>query len=105
MFTNGGAFKFDTPTLDVGTYEAEVRRASSDVANQHELAVFEISSESLAMLCHPGVEGGQRLLEQGQFLESSLPGGFNRQFARFLVERGRHGQHDFLIFKPLFGIR
>src|SRR6516165_387445 len=105
MFTYGGALKFDLSTLDVGTYEAEVRCASSDVANQHELAVLQKSSESLVMLRHPRVKRGQRLFQQCQVLESSLACGFHCQLARLLVERGRHGQYDFLVLKELLRIR
>ena len=105
MFTYGGTFKFDVSTWDVDTYEAEVRRASSDVANQHELAVLQVSSQSLVMLRHPRVKRGKRLLQQRQVLESSLSAGFDCQLARFLIERGRHGQYDFLVLKELLRIR
>src|SRR5215469_10032379 len=105
MFTYGGAFKFDVSTLDVGTYEAEVRCASSDVANQYELAVLQVFSESLVMLCHPRVKRGKRLFQQRQVLESSLARGFHCQLARFLIERGRHGQYNFLVLKQLLRIR
>src|SRR6266566_982019 len=105
MFTDGGTFKFDLSTWDVDTYEAEVRCASSDVANQHELAVLQVSSESLVMLRHPRVKCGKRLFQQRQVLESSLPRGFHCQLARFLIERGRHSQYDFLVLKELLRIR
>src|SRR5690348_6076138 len=88
VFTDGGAFTFDVFALDVGTHEAEVRCAPSDVANQYELAVFEESSESVVMLRRPRVKRGKRLFEQRQVLESSLPRRFDCQLARFLVERG-----------------
>src|ERR1700741_5136697 len=105
MFTYGGTFKFDVSTLDVNTYEAEVRCASSDVADQHEVAVFQVFSETLVMLRHPRVKRGKRLFQQRHALESSLPRGFHGQLARFLIERGRYGEYDFLVLKELLRIR
>ena len=42
----------------------------------------------------PGVERGQRLLEQRQLLEPRARSPPHRQLARFLVERRGHGEHD-----------
>ena len=42
----------------------------------------------------PGVEGGQRLLQQGDVAQPRVPGGLGGQAARDLVERGGDGQDD-----------
>src|SRR5215831_7762318 len=63
VLADGSAFKLDVSALDVGTYEAEVRCAASDVANQHELAVSQVISENVLMLRHPRIEGSQRLFQ------------------------------------------
>src|ERR1051326_8894868 len=88
---DGGAFKFDVSALDVGPYEAEVRGATSDIANQHEFAVSQVLSENVLMLRHPRVKGCQRLFQQSQVFESCLSRRFHRQLSSFLVERSRHG--------------
>src|ERR1035438_2637696 len=61
VLADGGAFKFDVSALDVGLYEAEVRCAASDVANQHDLAVSQVLSENVLMLRHPRVKGSQQI--------------------------------------------
>src|SRR5450759_1840644 len=94
VLADGSAFKFDVSALDVGPYEAEVRCAASDVANQHELAVSQVLSENVLMLRHPRVKGSQRLFQQSQVLQSCLSRRFHRQLSSFLVERSRYGQYD-----------
>ena len=91
VLADGGAFKFDVSALDVGPYEAEVRRAASYVANQHELAVSQVLSENVLMLRDPRVKGSQRLFQQSQVLQSCLSRRFHRQLSSFLVEGSRHG--------------
>ena len=91
MLADGGALKFDVSSLDVNPYEAEVRGAASDVANQHELAISQVLSENVLMLCHPRVKGSQRLFQQSQVLQSCLSRRFHRQLSSFLVEGSRHG--------------
>src|SRR5450432_695686 len=91
VLADGRAFKFDVSTPDVGPYEAEVRRAASNVANQHELAVSQVLSQNVLMLRHPSVKGSQRLFQQSQVLQSCLSRRFHRQLSSFLVERSRHG--------------
>ena len=63
VLADGGTFKLDVSALDVGTYEAEIRCAASDVANQHELAVSQVLSENVLMLRHPRIKGSQRLFQ------------------------------------------
>ena len=63
VLADGGTFKLDVSALDAGTYEAEIRCAASDVANQHELAVSQVLSENVLMLRHPRIKGSQRLFQ------------------------------------------
>src|ERR1700751_2050743 len=91
VLADGGAFKFDVSALDVGLYEAEVRCAASDVANQHEFAVSQVLSENVLMLRDPRVKGSQRLFQQSQLFESRLSRRFPRQLSSFLGERSRQG--------------
>ena len=91
VLADGGAFKLDVSALDVGPYEAEVRCAASDVANQHQFALSQVLSENVVMLRHPRVKGSQRLFQQSQVFESCLSRRFHRQLSSFLVERSRHG--------------
>src|SRR5258708_13675151 len=68
VLTDGSAFKFDVSALNMGLYEAEVRCAASDVANQHELAISQVLSENVLMLRYPHVKGSHRLFHQIQVL-------------------------------------
>ena len=104
VLADGGALKFDVSPLDVGPYEAEVRGATSDVANQHELAVSQVLSDNVLMLRHPRIKGGQRFFQQSQVFESCLSRRFHRQLSSFLIERSRHGEDDFLVLEELLRI-
>src|SRR5215472_11283044 len=60
VLADGGAFKFDLSTSDLGSYETEVRCAASDVANQHQFTVAQVIAENVLMLCNPRIKRGQR---------------------------------------------
>jgi len=56
------------------------------------------------VLGDPRVEGGDRFFEQRQVRELRLAGRFDRQLARLLVERRRHGEHDPLALEAQTGV-
>ena len=104
VLADGGALEFDVAAVDVRTHQAEVGGAASDVANQNQFAVAQVLAERVLMLRHPRIERSQRLFQQREVLQSGLSRRFDRQLARFLVERGGHGQHDFLVLEELLRI-
>ncbi len=94
-------------------YQAEVGCAAADVADQYQIALTEaftflISRQMWAVCvrvpvrCDPRIKRGQRLFEEGEFVEIGTAGGFDRQLARILIERSRHGKDDFLMLKTRF---
>jgi hypothetical protein len=49
----------------------------------------------------PRIEGGNRFFDQDHAVESRGQRRLNGQLARFLVERGRHGEDNRLLFEAL----
>ena len=75
----------------------EIAGAAADIADQHGLAVEQFFVRSGEMAGDPGIEGGGGFFEQRQIFDAGCARGFDREFARFFVEAGRHGQHDMLL--------
>ncbi len=85
--------------LDDGD-QAEVGRAAADVADQDQLAGADLALPALLVRDDPAIEGGLRLLEQGDGFEPRLLGRDQRQLAGRLVERGGDGQDHLLVLEP-----
>src|SRR5262245_22051249 len=93
MLADRGALEFDLTAHYLHADQTEIGRASADVADQHEVAVVQISLERPPARYDPGVKGRQRLFEQSQFLETGVARSFDGQFSRLLVEGRWHGQN------------
>src|SRR5919204_3150035 len=79
--------------------QREVRRAPADVAHQRDLIVTQLAARRGVALRKPGVKRRQRLFEKCQPLETSQPGGFDRELARFFIKRSWHREDDRLLFE------
>src|SRR5439155_1146730 len=87
--------------------EAEISRATSEVADQNQFAiadVFIIPVLRVSIRRDPRIKRGQWFFKQSELLEPGTAGGFDRQLTRFLIERTRHGEDDFLMLKTRFPI-
>ncbi len=91
--------------LAVGTdpHQAEVRCAAADVDDQDELVRAQALLPVGGVRADPGVERGLRFLEERDAGQAGLPRGGDRELARDLVERCRHGQHDILRGERMVG--
>ena len=89
--------------LDHGD-QAEVGRPAADVADQDQLAAADLALPALLVRDDPAVEGGLRLLEQGDRREPRALGRLEGQLAGRLVERGGDGQDDLLLLEPVLGV-
>ena len=77
--------------------QAEVGGAAADVADEHEIADLDAAAPRVAERVEPGVEGGLGFFEQRHVAQAGALRRPERQLARLLVERGRHGQQDVLL--------
>ena len=74
--------------------QAEVRRASADVAHEHDVARADLLAPVAARLRGPCVKCRLRFLEQHDFSEARGLGRVGGQRARDFIERRRHREHD-----------
>ena len=81
--------------------QAEVGRPAADVADQDQLAGANLALPAVLVRDDPAVKRRLRFLEQRDRGELRPLGGLDRQLAGRLVERGRHRQHDLLVFEAL----
>ena len=84
--------------------QREVGRAAADVEHQHALAGRQALLPRRGAV-DPRVERGLRLLEQHDRRIAGLRGGLQRQLARGLVERRRHGDDHLLLGERRVGVR
>jgi hypothetical protein len=101
---DGGTGEVDAVTLAVDADESEVGGAAADIANQDELPIEEVLAGLGEVIRNPGIEGGGGLFEQGEALDAGKAGGFDGEFAGFLVEGGRHGEDDFVLGEGRMGV-
>src|SRR5262245_58292974 len=102
MLADRGALEFDLTAHYLHADQTEIGRASADVADQHEVAVVQISLERPPARYDPGVKGRERLFEQSQFLEPGVARSFYSQFSRLLVEGRWYGQNYVLPLESQF---
>ena len=86
--------------LDDGD-QAEVGRPAADIADQDQLAGADLALPAVLVRDDPAVKRRLRLLQERDRGELRPLGGLERQLAGGLVERGRHGQHDLLVFEAI----
>ncbi len=107
MLADGGSLKLHLAIDEASANEAEISRATADVADQNQFAiaeVFIIPGLRVSIRRDPRIKRGQWFFEQSELLEPGTAGGFDRQLTRFLIERTRHGEDDFLMLKTPFSI-
>jgi hypothetical protein len=112
VLADGGSLKLQLAIDQASANQAEVGRAASDVANQNQFAIDEVSTVpiprqkwtrgsatclAVPIRSDPRVKCCQRFFEQSEVVEPGIAGGFDRQLTRFLVERTRYGEDDFLL--------
>ena len=76
--------------------QSEIGGAAADIDDQDQVADLDALAP-VGVPLDPGVEGGLRLLEQGDVLVAGLSAGFARQLARDGVERCGHGDQHLLL--------
>src|SRR6266403_5720474 len=107
MLADRGSLKLHLPIDEASANQAEISRATTDVADQNQFAiadVFIIPGLRVSIRRDPRIKRGQWFFEQSQLLDPGAAGGFNRQLTRFLIERTWHGEDDFLMLKTGFFI-
>ena len=87
-----------------GFDQGQVRRAATDVADQHALAGCHFF-QGIRVTSHPGVESGLRFFEQHDPGQPGPARGGHGQFARDLVERRRDRDDQVLRLQRLVGMR
>ena len=86
-------------SLDHGD-QTEVGRAAADVADQDQLAGTHLALPAVLVRDDPAIKRRLRLFEQRDRGQIGLLGGLECQLPSRLVERGRHGQYNLLLFQP-----
>ena len=81
--------------------QRQVGGAAADVADQDDVADFDLIAPGLLAGVDPRIKRGLRFLEQGDVLQPDRPGRFHGQLAGHGIEGGRHGQDDVLIFQAM----
>ena len=119
VLADGGSLKLQLAIDQASAHQAEVGRAAADVADQNQIAIAEVFTVLIPRQIRvrgwaiyvrapirrdPRIKRGQRFFEQSELVESGAAGGFDRQLARFLIERSWHGEDDFLMLKTRFCI-
>ena len=85
--------------------EGEIRSAAADVADQHDVADFDLLAPFVMARLDPGIERRLRLLQKGDALQPRRLRRLDGQLARHRVEGRRHRQDDVLLFEPMLDRR
>ena len=96
VIANRDALEREVAVVLADENQAEVGGAAADVAHQHEVADAKLPPPRVAGAVDPGVARGLRLFEQRDVLQPGRFRGAQRQLARVLVERRRHGEEHLL---------
>src|SRR6266404_8720480 len=107
MLADRGSLKLHLAIDEASANQAEISRATADVADQNQFAiaeVFIIPGLRVSIRRDPRIKRGQWFFQQSELLEPGTAGGFDRQLTSFLIERTRHGEDDFLMLKTRFSI-
>ena len=101
VVTHGDAFELELAGALGDGDEGEVGGAAADVNDQDEIAGFDLFAP-VRVAFDPGVEGGLRFFEDGDFGVAGKVGGALGEFARGGVEGGWNGDENRLIGKFCF---
>ena len=99
VLSDADAFHFEIAILFGYGNQAEIGGASSDVADQDDIAATDLVSPIAAGLRCPGIKCRLRLFEQDHFAETGRFGGSRGQIPRDFVEGRRNGKHDLTFSK------
>ena len=108
VLADADAFEFEL-AVDVGDGDqAEIGGSATDVADEDDVAGGDEVMPGFSGLRGPGVEGGLRLLQQGDVAETGGFGGFGGEASGDLIEGGGDGEDDLAVSKvpaaALFGV-
>ena len=96
VIANRDALEREVAVVLADQDQAEIGRAAADVAHQQQVADAELPPPELARAVDPRIAGGLRLLEQCHAREAGVGRSPERQLARLLVKRCRHGDEHVL---------
>ena len=103
MLADGLAREHQVAPLVTHGDQCEVRGPAADVADEDDVADFDVLPPAVAVGGEPGVERGLRLLDQRDLPEAGLGRGLARQLPRDCIERRRDGQEDVLVLQAIGG--
>ena len=72
VITDGCPLELNVAASDVRPHQAKIRGATTDVADQHQVAILHLRRNRLPMSGDPGVEGGQRFFKKCQPIQARL---------------------------------
>jgi hypothetical protein len=93
VFPDCDAFQGEVALMLGHRDQAEVRRATADVADQQKVSGLHLRAPGRALTLQPSVECRLRLFEQCDLSEPGLGRGFQGERARGFVEGGGHRDH------------
>ena len=95
VFADGDALHGEVAVCVFDGDQAEVGSAAAEVADEHAVTGLDLVFPSAEFLRSPGVERRLRFFEQDDLIaEPGGGGGFEGEFARGFVERGRYGDDN-----------
>ena len=103
MVTDANAGQFQTGRIILDLNQGQVGGAAAHVTDQQQPRVAQRRRYVALMAVQPVVAGGLWFFQQPELQQTGQPRGFHRQRPRRLVERCRHGQHQFLPLQRLAG--
>src|ERR1700761_2525350 len=94
MLADANAFHLEITVLFSYGDQAEIGGASTDVADQYDVASTHLLAPAIAGLGCPGIKRGLWLFEQDHFSEASCFRGSGRQISSNFIEECRNSQND-----------
>src|ERR1022692_2153886 len=84
--------------------QAEIRRASTNVAYQNQIADLDSLAPTIALGLEPSVKRSLRFLQKGHVLQTCFFWGAQGQFTSLFIERSGHGKQHVLLAQGLLGM-
>ena len=104
VIADGDALEHELAALVDRRDDGEVRGASADVDDEHDVARGDVLAPRVSPVGEPRVEGGLRLLEERQVLETGGIRGLRGELTRRGVEGRGHREHDALLREREVGV-
>jgi hypothetical protein len=104
VISNGDAFELKLTVLVRRRDDGEVARATADVHDEHDVARLHLLAPGIAFRGEPRIEGGLRLFEKREVLETRGIRRLRRELSRSGVERRGDGEDDVLFAEREIGI-